>query len=76
MVEIDDGGGEAGDTDQLTRLPPEVVEKLSAELRATILEGGQADPVYTELFKLLLRRRANRPVEAHRMNAPRLTNWS
>lgn len=64
VVEIDvTAAGEAGDTDQLTRLPPEVVEKLSAELRATFWKADEADPVYTELFKLLLRRRANRPVK-------------
>ncbi len=53
--------GAGGDTDRLTKLPPEMVEKLSQELRASFWKPDEADPVFTELFKLLLRRRANRP---------------
>jgi len=53
--------GAAGNTDQLSRLPPELLAKLTAELRATFWKADDADPVFTELFKLMLRRRANRP---------------
>jgi hypothetical protein len=54
--------GEGGDTDRLAKMPPEMVEKLSQEIRATFWKADDADPVFAELFKLLLRRRANRPV--------------
>lgn len=54
-------GGEAGDTDQLTKMAPELIEKMSQELRATFWKPDDADPVFTELFKMMLRRRANRP---------------
>lgn len=62
VTEIDvasGGGGE--DTDQLTKLSPEALEQLSAEVRATFWKVDDADPVFAELFKLILRRRANRP---------------
>lgn len=53
------GGGE--DTDQLTKMTPEAIEKLSAEVRATFWKADDSDPVFAELFKIVLRRRANRP---------------
>lgn len=55
--------GAAGDTDQLTKMSPEAIEQLSAEVRATFWKTDDADPVFSELFKILLRRRANRPVK-------------
>jgi hypothetical protein len=54
--------GEGGDTDRLAKMAPEMVEKLSQEIRDTFWKVDEADPVFAELFKLLLRRRANRPV--------------
>src|SRR5688500_12667795 len=48
------------DTDLLAKMPPEQVEKLSQELRATFWKADDADLVFAELFKLLLRRRADR----------------
>ena len=42
-------------------MAPELIEKMSQELRATFWKPDDADPVFTELFKMMLRRRANRP---------------
>ena len=62
VVEIEVvSAGEAGDPDLLSRLPPEVLTKLTAELRASFWSADDADPVFTELFKIMLRRRASRP---------------
>jgi len=49
------------ETDQLTKMPPEVLEKLTQEVRATFWKADDADPVFAEVFKLMLRRRASRP---------------
>ncbi len=48
------------DTDQLTKLPPEVLAKWTEELKATFWKVDEADPVFAEIFKLMLRRRASR----------------
>lgn len=54
-------GGPGEDTDQLTKMAPEALEQLSAEVRAAFWKADDADPVFAEVFKLILRRRANRP---------------
>jgi hypothetical protein len=48
------------DPDQLTELPPEVLAKWTEELKALFWKVDEADPVFTEIFKLMLRRRASR----------------
>ncbi len=55
-------GGDAGNTDLLETLPADALERLTAEVRASFWKPDDADPVFTELFKVILRRRANRPV--------------
>lgn len=61
-IEVTATGG-ADDTDQLTKLSPEAIEQLSAEVRATFWKADDTDPVFSELFKIILRRRANRPAK-------------
>lgn len=46
------------DTDVLAKLSPEELEGLSAEVRRTFWKADDSDPVFTELFKLILQRRA------------------
>lgn len=53
--------GEETDTDRFSRLPPEQQEKLQAEVRAQFWKADNADPVFAEIFRLIVRRRANRP---------------
>ncbi|MFO1514201.1 MAG: hypothetical protein U1F83_15015 [Verrucomicrobiota bacterium] len=48
------------DTDQLAKLPPEVLTRWTEELKATFWKADEADPVFAEIFKLMLRRRASR----------------
>ncbi len=61
-IEVASSGGE--DTDQLTKMTPEAIEKLSAEVRSSFWKTDDSDPVFAELFKIILRRRANRPKTA------------
>src|SRR5688572_16980257 len=46
--------GATDDTDLLAKMPPEQLEKLSQELRARFWKADDADPVFTELFQLML----------------------
>lgn len=62
VTEIDVvASGDGGDTDQLAKLSPEQLEQLTAETRALFWKPDDTDPVFAELFKLILRRRASRP---------------
>ena len=54
-------GGDAEAADKITTMPADALEKLTAEVRATFWKADDADPVFAELFKIILRRRANRP---------------
>lgn len=55
-------GGDAGSSDPFDTMPADAVERLTAEVRAAFWKADDADPVFAELFKVILRRRANRPV--------------
>ncbi len=55
-----EASGDEAENDSLSKLSPEQLEKLSAEVRATFWKADDADPVFAELFKLILRRRAHR----------------
>lgn len=55
-------GGDAGNTDAFDAMPTDSVERLAAEVRAGFWKADDSDPVFAELFKVILRRRANRPV--------------
>jgi hypothetical protein len=49
-----------GDTDPLTRLTAEQLEKLTAEVRGRFWCPDETNPVHEEIFKLILRRRAGK----------------
>lgn len=62
VTEIDVAASASGeDTDRLAKMSPEAVAKLTEELRATFWKPDDADPVFTEIFKLMLHRIAARP---------------
>jgi len=50
----------AEDMDPVAKLPPEVVARLSAELRGRFFKPDDANPVFAEIFKLMLQRRARK----------------
>jgi hypothetical protein len=50
----------AEDADPVAKLPPEVVTRLSAEIRSRFFKPDDANPVYAEIFKLMLQRRARK----------------
>ena len=52
---------ETGNTDLLETMRPELLEKLVAEVKASFWKVDESDPVYAELFKVILRRKATRP---------------
>ena len=54
--------GEPDKVDKLDTMPADALERLTSEVRASFWKADDADPVFAELFKVILRRRANRPV--------------
>jgi hypothetical protein len=50
----------SADADPLAGLPPEETAKLSAELRDLFWQPDDSNPVFAEIFKLMLQRRARR----------------
>lgn len=54
--------GETGNTDLLETMHPDALKTMIAEVRASFWKADDADPVFAELFKIILRRRANRPI--------------
>ena len=48
------------DTDPLAKLPPEELEKLTREVRGRFWQPDDTDPVFTEIFKLVLQRHARK----------------
>jgi hypothetical protein len=61
VTEIDiEAGGPGADTDQLAKLSPEALTALTQELRAMFWKADDNDPVFAEVLKLMLRRRASR----------------
>lgn len=53
--------GDSENVDKLDTMPADALERLTAEVRASFWKADDADPVFVELFKIILRRRANRP---------------
>jgi hypothetical protein len=45
------------DTDIMTKLPPEELEKLSAEVKSRFWKVDESNPVFMEIFILILQRR-------------------
>jgi hypothetical protein len=62
VMEIDVQASDASsDTDPIANLSPEKLAKLTEELRAQFWKPDDTDPVFTEIFKLMLKRNARRP---------------
>jgi hypothetical protein len=62
VTEIDVQASDAGsDTDPVAKLSPEKLAKLTEELRAQFWKPDDADPVFTQIFKLMLKRNAGHP---------------
>lgn len=63
VPEIDvEANGAGEDTDPIAKLSPEKLARMTEELRAQFWKPDDADPVFTEIFKLMLKRNAARPV--------------
>ena len=61
VAEIDVADGSAaGNEDPLAKLPEATVAKLRAEIRDLFWRPDDTNPVYTEIYNLMLRRRARR----------------
>ena len=61
VEEIDvQNAGAAEDADPLRKLSPEAVAKLTAEVQALFWQPDEASPVYAEICKLMLQRRARK----------------
>lgn len=59
--EIEVQGSEiAEDADPLAALPPEAVAKMSAEVKSLFWQPDESNPVFGEIFKVMLRRHARR----------------
>ena len=52
--------GRSPDTDLLAKVPPELLARWSDELKATFWKVDEADPVFMEIFNVMLRRKAVR----------------
>jgi len=50
------------EADPLSKLSAEALEKLSSELKSLFWKADEKDPVFQEIFKLILRRRARRSI--------------
>jgi hypothetical protein len=48
------------DGDPLAKLPPEQVERLTAEIRGLFWQPDEANPVFQEILKLMVQRRARK----------------
>jgi hypothetical protein len=59
-LEIEASEEQAKSHDPLAKLPPEVLAKLTADLRARFWKPDEFGPVPAEIFKLMLLRQARR----------------
>ncbi|MEY4916692.1 MAG: hypothetical protein RL616_605 [Verrucomicrobiota bacterium] len=59
-IEIEASAEQAKARDPLAQLPPEVLAKITAELRARFWKPDDFGPVPAEIFKLMLLRKARR----------------
>ena len=48
------------DADPLTKLPPELVDRMAAEIKSLFWRPDEANPVFVEIFKVMLRRQARK----------------
>jgi hypothetical protein len=59
-VEVEAGEEMAKNHDPLAQLPPEILAKITADLRARFWKPDEFGPVPAEIFKLMLLRQARR----------------
>lgn len=59
-VEVETSSGAEGDP--LANLTPEVTARLTAEIKDLFWQPDDANPVYTEIFRLMLQRRAKKTI--------------
>jgi hypothetical protein len=59
-VEVEASAEQAKARDPLAQLPPEVLAKITVELRARFWKPDDFGPVPAEIFKLMLLRQARR----------------
>ncbi len=59
-IEVEVTGDGDADSDPLTKLSPEVLAQMTAELKALFWNPDEAHPVFAEVFKLMLQRGARR----------------
>jgi hypothetical protein len=58
-VEVE-AGANVEETEPLSRLAPEELARLSAEIRAVFWQPDESNPAYAEVFKLMLQRRVRK----------------
>ena len=59
-IEVQATGDADADADPLAKLAPEVLAKMTSELKALFWNPDEENPVFAEVFKLMLHRRARR----------------
>lgn len=59
-IEVEAAEEIEGETDPLEKLTPEVRTKLTEEIKGLFWRPNEADPVFQEVFNLMLRRRARK----------------
>jgi hypothetical protein len=52
--------GDTADADPLSKLAPDVVAKMTAEIKGLFWQPDEANPVFVEICKLMLQRRARK----------------
>ena len=57
-IDVEASAETAAASDPLAKLSPETVAALTAELKALFWQPDESSPVYNEIFRLLLLRRA------------------
>ena len=62
-LEVEASEEQAKAHDPLAQLPPELLAKITADLRARFWQPDESSPVAAEIFKLLLRRQAKRALQ-------------
>jgi len=60
-IEVQADSAVTTDADPLAALAPDVVARLAAEVKGRFWDADESNPVFAEVFKLMLRRRARKP---------------
>jgi hypothetical protein len=59
-IEVEAAEGAKDESDPLAALSPEALAQLAAEVKALFWKPDESNPVYQEVFQLMLRRRARK----------------